>query len=123
MSIDKAMRRVAKTLIKSLGKTDITLRRATEAVYNLTTGVSAPTTADETPIAAVVSEYSKRELGASILADDVKLIIAATATNLTAAPTKSDQVIIDSTVLRIVNVTPYYAGSTVAAYHVQARNL
>ena len=123
--------------VLTIGGADHTVTTTTQAASNvfsavgitpaLATGaamgaaVSAQFSRD-TEITAAISGYTARELQGGLQAGDLRIILLPAAANaLSEAPKIGDLVVASFGTLRVVNASPVYAGSSIAAYEIQCR--
>ena len=100
MALAGSLRKTATKLMSKFGG-DVTLRTVTPGVYNPTTGTASEVTSDVT-IKGVLEDVSAREVNDLIQAGDRRLTIAATDVN--AAPTTADRIIISGATYQVVRI-------------------
>jgi len=115
--LDVPLRNVTKTVIGTFGKS-VTFRLVSPGTYNTTTGTQKPTDND-TAIKGVLAEYANHERGDNIALGDRKLFVAAS--DLTVIPKTDDQVLIGSSVYRIVRNNVTFATDEAALHELQIR--
>jgi len=115
--LDAPLRNVAKSLLNTFG-TSVTFRLVTPGSYDTTTGTQKPTETNTT-VKGTLAAYTNHERGDSIQLGDRKLFVAASA--LTVTPTTDDQIVIDSSVYRIVRNNVTYATDQAAIFELQIR--
>jgi hypothetical protein len=101
MSLAGPLRKVASKLVTKFGGL-IVYRKVSNGVYNPETGTISESNIDVT-IRGVLDEVNNREVGGLVAASDKKLTIAAA--DLSTPPSAQDQVIINSIVHQIIQIS------------------
>jgi hypothetical protein len=100
MALAGPLRKVASKLMAKFGGT-ATIRRVVPGAYNPTTGTISETTTD-TAVRGVLEDVNLREVNDLIQASDKRLLIAAA--DIANAPTATDEVVIESRTLQVIEV-------------------
>jgi|GEM_PF-1549567 len=114
--LDGPLPALALQLIRQFGE-PATLTYVTRGSYDPATG-TATKTSSAVEVSALVEHYRTHELGGTIQAGDLKVIVPAK--DLT-KPETDDRFTIGSRTYQVVNVKPVYSGELVAIYQLQVR--
>jgi len=117
MALATSLQKVASKLMGKFGGV-ATIRTVTAGTYNPTTGTVSETTAD-TVVRGVLEDVNLREANDLIQATDKRLLIAAT--DVSAAPTTADEVLITGTTYQVIRVVTIEQDNTPITYELILR--
>lgn len=119
MSFYGEMAGTAREMIREFGK-PVSITLVTPGVYDPSTSTKSPDAEEVTVTKGVQTSFSNRDVdGTSILATDVRLLVAAT--SLSRKPRPGDRVIIAGETFGVVNSTAVEPGPVALLYAVQLR--
>lgn len=117
MALATSLRKVATKLMAKFGG-DVTIRIVAPRLYNTTTG-SIVEVATDVAIKGVLEDVSVREVNELVQAGDKRLMIAAA--DVTAAPTTTDCVVINSISHQVIRVDIIEQDNTAITYELLLR--